>query len=321
MNALTKISAIVGLSAFAGIFAWGALFQLLQRNGLIRDPARLEPFIKLGVFALFLLFALGCMPLMMRLFIAGQGSIGNEDLSMVRFLRDHFVAVTFAVWAFMLLGLVIALPVMWTDFFGFSKTKTPVGISEGLLRADVGMTLDEIQKASTLQLAPPIDVALTGSRQTVGKPVFDFEIVGSAVRFEQCRYYFIETAPKHDPHVRSMNIGASPSKTSRTETDAALALLHKKLEADGWRVGYFVYRTRESQVLHGGISTERDPRYWLKGYTLLVLSTRRMDDPKPGEDPKTAGEFIVVLEINPFDTSSHPHLQFDPPTEPVPLVP
>lgn len=129
-ESLTKIAVIVGVSAFLGIFAWGVIYQILLRTGVIRNPAKLEPYIKLGVFTLFFIFALCCMPLLIRLFLAGQGSVGNEDVGMVRFLGDHFVGVTFGLWAFLLLGMLIALPVMWTDFFGFPARKQNVDVTD-----------------------------------------------------------------------------------------------------------------------------------------------------------------------------------------------
>ena len=320
MNSLTKISAVVGVASFAGIFVWGLIFQALLRLGILRNPDRIEPYIKTEVFFLFCVFGFCCMPLLMRVFIAGQHTIGNTDVGMVRFLREHFVGVTLGFWAFLLLGLLVALPVMWTDFFGF---KPGVGKSQGVLRANVGMTFADVAAASTLKMPAPVGPGVSGAYQCVDDVVFDFEIPTTGMRFDRCRYYFMETGPKGDPHIESINIGVSQVKTNRTDIDAALARIRQQLQTDRWRVGYFIYRTREEQVLHGKISSERDERYWSKNNTVLVLSTRRMDEEAAGEDPRTAGEFIVVIDLESMASAMHLHLhlQFEPPAEPIPLIP
>jgi hypothetical protein len=45
-----------------------------------------------------------------------------------------------------------------------------------------------------------------------------------------------------------------------------------------------------------------------------------MDDEVPGEDPQTAGEFIIVLDLDPIEEPAHSDVQFDPPVDAVPAT-
>ncbi len=46
------------------------------------------------------------------------------------------------------------------------------------------------------------------------------------------------------------------------------------------------------------------------GDTLVILEEKRMDDEQPGEDLKTAGQFILYLDLRRLN--SEPQLVFDP---------
>jgi hypothetical protein len=149
---------------------------------------------------------------------------------------------------------------------------------------------------------------------TAGGAVFDFEVANTGLRFEQCRYYWLATYEHDDTRLKSLNIGISPQKISRTNLPAAERLVHDQLRADHWMAGQFIYRTEEQRTLHGGATASGEGRYWAKDATLLILSAKRMDESKPGEDPQAAGEYILYLDLVPRDDSLYSKLEFNPPT-------
>jgi len=120
MSLFHKLALAGAIGAIPAIFLLGALRQVLLSRHVIHDrEAGLA--MKVAVFGLFLVFAFSLIPLALHFFIIGQGKIGNEDAGMVHFLRIHEQGVTYAVWGVFIAGLLIALPVMRTDFFGFKK--------------------------------------------------------------------------------------------------------------------------------------------------------------------------------------------------------
>ena len=54
-----------------------------------------------------------------------------------------------AAWAFLSLGILIALPFMLKDLVGLEM---PIGSSKGEPVADIGMTVEEVKQRSTLKL-------------------------------------------------------------------------------------------------------------------------------------------------------------------------
>src|SRR4030095_16783514 len=107
------------------------------------------------------------------------------------------------------LGIAIALPAMLLDVCPW---RPGVGPSEGVLVARIGMTLEEMRERSSLALSKDVDSPLTGSTTVVGRPVFDFEIADTAMRFERCRYYFITTGNHGDRKIEAISIGVSTEK-------------------------------------------------------------------------------------------------------------
>ena len=91
------------------------------------------------------------------------------------------------------------------------------GASRGVLTANVGMTLEDIRRRSTLPMSEPRGESLTGSSRLAADVVFDLDIADTGTRFPECRYYFIVTRSHGDPHVESMNVGVSPHAMTRPE--------------------------------------------------------------------------------------------------------
>ena len=274
---------------------------------------------KLVAFGFFLVMAFAAIPLMLRFFLFAQRRIGNESLPMVRSLSEHQTAVVLAVWALFLLGLAVAMPAMISDeFFGRpaklwfeAKLRGP---SRGVLVVNVGMPIDDVRRRSTLPLAAPRSESLTGSSRLVGEDVFELDLADTGTRFEGCRYYFIVTRAHGDMHVESLNVGVSPHAMTRGEHDAERRRIQQRLQADGWVPGRFVNRTEEERALHGGQTTYGEGTYWLKDEALLHFEPKRVDDAQPGEDPETAGRWMLALSI--FErraSSTYPRLDFTKP--------
>jgi hypothetical protein len=211
-------------------------------------------------------------------------------------------------WTIILLGSLIALPFFAADMFGSASAPLK---STGTLVANVGVPLEDVEKRSTLKLATPTRINSNGSRMTAGGAVFDWEVANTGLRFENCRYYWLETYEHDDTRLKKLNIGVSPQKIAHTNLLAAERQIQERLQADHWKAGHFVHRTEKEQVLHGGATTSGEGKYWLKDGTLLILSSKRMDEEKRGEDPQTAGEFILVLDLVPRDDSLYSKLEFN----------
>src|SRR5262249_15051969 len=233
-----------------------------------------------------------------------QIRIGNGVSPIVRLLADHETGVTVGAWAFLSLGMVIALPFVLHDMVGLEM---PIGSSKGELVADIGMTVDEVKQRSTLKLKEP-RVMGDGSRMAVEDLVFDYRIGNSAVRFPQSRYYWLETGKKSDPRIIVLNIGITPRKMPAPELEAFRRGRQEQLLADGWMPGHYLAKSEETVRLWGGKRTSGDGRYWAHGNTLLILETNRMDEENRGAPPGS-GEFILYIHLRP--KSGEPELVFE----------
>ncbi|PYS92007.1 MAG: hypothetical protein DMF64_10650 [Acidobacteria bacterium] len=190
------------------------------------------------------------------------------------------------------------------------------GKSEGTLVANIGMPLEEVEKRSTLKLARDFRYP-SGEVLKSEQAVFDLELAGTGVRFERCRYYWLQTR-KDDSRLDEIIIYATPSDWSWAQVTAVQQSARAKLSADGWTAGRFVYHTPEAQALHAG-ETDGYGDYWLKDDVLLML------DPKPtapqpvGSDPH-AGQFTLYYRIYPLRWADHPDLEFPGHERPTPAA-
>jgi hypothetical protein len=298
----------MAVGSVIAFIVWGVGRKLLIVRGVVRD-GEAGPVAKLVLFAVFFVFALSLMALALHAFIAGQGSIGNGEVRMVRLLREHEMGAILLFWGFLTIGLLVALPVMWTDFFGFTPA---IGRSQGRLVANVGMTLEAVAARSSLPLTLSEPNALTRSRRSVGDGVFDFEVAGSGLRFESCRYYWLETGDHDEPAIVHLNVGISPRKQPRSALAAERATVIARLKDAGWNAGHFEYSDPALVTLHGG-TREGDGSYWAHDDTLLIIRGKRVDESKRDEDPAVAGEFILYVELVPRRSSNYERLIFDPP--------
>jgi hypothetical protein len=293
MKALTKFEIAAAILSFAMIFGLGILRVIVLHFGWPEKAVDLA--MRTGVVLLFVVFGFCCIGLMLHVFIALQTRIGNQVIPMVSYLAAHETGATLAVWGFLGLGTAIASPFILRDLVGWQPG---IGKSQGVLVADIGMTIDQVRQRSTLKFPEP-RVMLDGSRMGVRDMVFDYQIGDSAVRFPQSRYYWIET-PQNDTHITVMNIGISPRKMPVPELKVFQHQAQSDLLADGWMPGHYLAKDEENVRLWGGKKTAGDGRYWTKGNTLLIFEVSRMDEEVRGEPPGS-GEFILSLAIRTKD--------------------
>jgi len=258
---------------------------------------------------LFLILGFSLIPLMLQLFLALQGGLGNTDVGMVHFLRVHERGVVFTIWGLFLAGLLIALPVMWTELFGFGKSLPK---SQGLIVANVGLPLGETLARSTFPIPQVTRESLTGSNMSVCQGVFDFEVGNTGLRFENCRYCCLEMDHHDDPKIVYINVGISSRRHARSEMAAEHAAIVNRLRAAGWSPGRYVYSDTE-MIRRLRVTRDAEGRYWARDNVLMILSEKRMDDPQPNENPNTAGEYIHVIDVLSRNDPSYQKLVFEPP--------
>jgi hypothetical protein len=301
---------VTACAALAAILLLGVAGRIL---GLSRTPERRAtsaPWMAGAVLLLFLVLGGSLLPLMLRAFLVMQAGIGNSELWIVRALREHETGVVYAVWSMFALGTLIALPVMAKDMLGKDMLAvfSGPGKSKGTLVIDVGMPLSDVRAQSTLKLVEESRGGLTPTGRVIARVTFDLQIAGSALRFEQCRYYWIHTDGSEGARVQDVNVGISPRKMSRAALGEAHADVQQRLREDDWLAGAIHYRTPEEQQLHGGATSSGQGFYWARGGTVLQLSGKRVDEVRAGEDPETAGEWIQILELRPRGVS---RIEFD----------
>jgi len=305
------------LAALVGLAAAGAA---LEASGALGHPEAFKLPVLVLFVALFLGFGFSTVPVMVKLVLGFQRRIGNQDVALVKAALARESRIIWAMWGVMAAGMAVALPAAFLGgAFGpevAAGCAPGPGRSQGLLVAAPGMTLAELVRGSTVKIdlggrKPPIHTV-------AGDGVFDFQVPGSGLRFERCRYYFLSTDSRDHDRIEGMSIGVSPAKLTRAEIDAADAALTARLAADGWLAGHEVYRTEEDRQLHGG-KTEGPPGWiWLKDGVLLRVERRRMDEAVRGEDLATAGEWIQFVELRRRDGySGIERLVFEPWSAPV----
>ena len=306
MSTFTKTMVFLAIGSFIALIALSQVGRVLHVDEAERNRGTAATIVKLTAFGLFLCLAYSLVPLLLHVFVIGQGKIGNGELAPIRFLRAHEAGVAFAFWGVCTTGLLIALPVMWTDFFGFEK---PLPKTQGVIVANVGLTVAEVTGRSSFKVHPPFHERLTGSSMSTSEGMFDFEIAEGGMRFSGCRYCEIKTGSQNDTKITRINVGISSRKMSRAKLAAEREAITQQLTSAGWLAGHFEYTDPEDITLHGG-TRSGDDRYWAKGATLLVLGEKRMDDAQSGEDAATAGEYIHVLDVLPRNDPQYQKLIF-----------
>ena len=303
-----RAHAIICASLFGALIGIALAGNALQAAGVIHDLGRFKlPFLIL-IFGLFLAAGFSAVPVMVKLVLGFQRTVGNENVPAVAAALRAEKWIVYGLWGLMAAGVIVAVPAaIQGGMFnpsGESSSSAETGAqdfgpSSGTLVARPGMTLAEVLRGSTLPIDPAHQTSWTGS--VAGGAVFDFRIASTNIVLPRCRYYFLATYTHQPQRIESINVGTSPSTLSRAELERANAALRQKLAADGWLTGHEEYRNAEDRTLHGGLTRGPDGRMWLKNGIVLDIGTRRMDDEAPGEDAATAGRWIQFVDLWPRD--------------------
>lgn len=297
MGAFHKVLIVLAIGSFAAILGLAAVGNVLQSRGVQNTPAISTAF-KLTAFSLFLVLAYTLVALLLHVFIVAQDRIGNGNVGMVVFLRTHEIGVDIGVWSMFTLGLLIALPVLWTQFFSFSG---PAGGPSGNIVSNVGLTLADTASRSSYRLS-------SSGGTSINQGIFSFELADAGVRFTNCTYCALETAARGGGiiHIKC-DISLQPMPPNQLEVERNTII--GQLQAAGWSAGYVDAADLERAKRHP--SDKNDTRFWAKDSALLILSDRRTDDEKPGEDPATAGLYIHYIDVVPRNDSAYKTLVFD----------
>ena len=296
----TRTFAILCAGSFGAllIVGWGG--SMLQASGAIRDAGMFKIPIIVLMLSLVAIFVISAIPLMVKLVLGFQRTVGNENVPAVNAaLRNENVFI-WVIWGLMLAGTAVAIPgAILSGAFGDKPEQAiddaMMGSSRGLLVAAPGMTFADMTRQSTLPLDINARAPITGA---VGAgSIFDYHIPGTGMYFKNCRYYFMSPYTHDTSRIEAVNIGLSQHAVSRPEIEIANAELRGRLAADGWLAGHEVYRTEEDRTLHGGALRGPEGRTWLKNGIVLDIENRRMDDAATGEDEKTAGKWIQFIDL------------------------
>jgi hypothetical protein len=105
-----KAHAIITGGLFAAIIVTAMAGGALHDSGYLPDSSAAQLTAKIVFFGLFLAFGFSCIPLMLKLVLAGQVAIGNADVGIVRAVAAHQTGIVIGFWLFLGLGLAIAIP-------------------------------------------------------------------------------------------------------------------------------------------------------------------------------------------------------------------
>jgi hypothetical protein len=324
-----RTHALISGGLFALIIAMAIVGNAIQASGVVKHPEALQTPMKIIFFTIFIVFAFSLIPTMIKAFVAGQGAIGNADKGPIKLIERHQIAVIYGIWGIWILGFAVALPTMirtgfFTDLGGGTASNTVTTDSDaeiakqiastpvqGTLVAAPGMTIADMRSGSSLKIDPAVGLPVYA-----GGAIFNFRIAGTGIEFPRCRYYYISTLTKDPSRIDSINLGTAQAKMTRAQLDAANANLRARLKADNWLTGHEVYRDAEDQQLHSGATRGPEGKLWLKFDTIVHIEERRLDDPQPGEDPATAGEWIQYVDMSTH--AGYPHIEryvFAPPEQ------
>jgi hypothetical protein len=111
-----KLYLVIIASAFSVMIVGSILGGILGSRGYTSNP-QLEKTVMIIYVVLFLVVGFAAVPILLRVFTTMQTRIGNGDLPPVRWIRKNEFLISCCVWGFFLLGLIIALPAAFKDWF------------------------------------------------------------------------------------------------------------------------------------------------------------------------------------------------------------
>jgi len=171
--------------------------------------------------------------------------------------------------------------------------------SKGTLKVAPGMTFDEVRQASSLVLDK---VYHGGSNDflTLSSPLsFTFELAGTGLIFEGCRFYSLETK-NPDPKIVDVQIQGRKNLTWN-EVKIDLQATEQKLKADGWSPitgeDGLDSPAKLKQALLGPAPAREVNFTWTKGKFNFVFAARRFPQTIMGEDPAQGSNYEQNFEI------------------------
>jgi hypothetical protein len=226
---------------FGFILLMAIVGNAIQAAGIIKHPEALQTPMKIIFFPVFLAFAYSMVPSMIKLFLAGQGAIGNAEKAPLRFLEAHQVGVIWGFWMVWTGCLAVAMPTMIRSGF-FSnlgdQANNPSSSSDseiareiarmpvqGILVATPGMTIQEMIHGSTLKIDQGPNPAVPTKPVYAGGAIFDFHVAATGIEFHRCRYYYMSTYTRDPARIEAINIGTASAKMSRAQLESANAEL------------------------------------------------------------------------------------------------
>jgi len=123
-----KVHAIITGALFAAIVVLAMIGNVLHDQGLLPDNSASQMAARVIFFGLFLAFGYSAIPLMVKLVLAGQVKIGNEDVTLVRSAIAQQTRIIIAFWVLITAGLLIAIPAAIHDGFFDSDLPAASGI-------------------------------------------------------------------------------------------------------------------------------------------------------------------------------------------------
>jgi len=190
------------------------------------------------------------------------------------------------------------------------------GVDTPLLVATAGMTYQDVQKQSTLDLGGGVyddgDRYATRERSFVGTAVFDWHMPGSRLTFPGCRYYSMQTAWHDDPHLIHLWVTTAPDKLTWDQLKHQMYDIRRRLHEDGWKPDHSKAQdtgkvTTADETLADMVD-KPDRKDWDgsaggvgasygKGDVALSVSAKRLTPPGEHEDPLSGKEFIYWIEL------------------------
>jgi hypothetical protein len=158
-----------------------------------------------------------------------------------------------------------------------------LGKSQGTLAVAIGMPMKEVMRRSTLKLHKMPSFGLPEVDYSTGSAYFDFELVGSALRFHGCSMYSVR-ASGPDETVTAVNVYITPKRHRWGAFRRELTETAAKLRADQWAPHSRRGETTLESFLQDGskldsTSSGAIARFdWSKGAQLLRVTAHRAWD-------------------------------------------
>jgi len=111
-----KLYIVIAASAFGLMIVGSIIGGILGARGYTSNP-QLEKTMLMIYGILFLALGFASVPILLRVFTTLQARIGNGELPPIRWIRKNEFVISCSVWGIFLLGMIIALPTAFKDWF------------------------------------------------------------------------------------------------------------------------------------------------------------------------------------------------------------